>query len=215
MREVTYNELRELAYMGASVLHDEAVFPVREVSIPINIRNTNAPENTGTLIVPSRPENDIPVVGIAGRRGFSTIYIEKVLMNQERGFGRRMLGALESHGVSYEHTPSGIDSMSIIVQDEELEGKEDAVLSEITRVLQPDRVELLPGLALIATVGQGMSHRVGVASRLFRSLSEAAVNVRMINQGASEINILVGVASDDYERAVRAIYREFVPDPMP
>lgn len=211
IQEVTYNELRELAYMGASVLHDEAVFPVCEVAIPINIRNTNNPDHPGTRIVPSRPDGDLSIVGIAGRRDFSAIYLEKTMMNRELGFGRRVLQVLESHGINFEHSPSGIDSMSVIVQDEELAGHEQSVVEELRRLLQPDRVEMMRGLALIATVGQGMSHRVGVAGQLFSCLARAKVNVRMINQGSSEINIIVGVAVEDYETALQAIYNEFVP----
>lgn len=211
IREVTYQELRELSYMGASVLHDEAVFPVREAGIPIHIRNTNAPDLPGTWIRPARPNTELPVVGIAGRRNFSTIQIEKSLMNQERGFGRRLLQILESHGISFEHTPTSIDSMSVIMEADELEGRREAVMDEIQRVLQPDRVEMLDGLAMIATVGQGMSHTIGIAGRLFSALAAAGVNIRMINQGASEINIITGVMNEDYEAAIRAIYDEFVP----
>jgi aspartate kinase len=211
IREVTYQELRELSYMGASVLHDEAVFPVREAGIPIHIRNTNAPDLPGTWIRPTRPNTELPVVGIAGRKGFSTIQIEKSLMNQERGFGRRLLQILESHGISFEHTPTSIDSMSVIMEEDELEGRREAVMDEIQRVLQPDRVEMLDGLAMIATVGQGMSHTIGIAGRLFSALAAAGVNIRMINQGASEINIITGVMNADYEAAIRAIYDAFVP----
>ncbi len=212
IREVTYSELRELAYMGASVLHDEAIFPVSEAKIPINIRNTNAPQQPGTWIVPQRENSNLAIVGIAGRSHFSTIYVEKSLMNQEKGFGRRLLEILENHNISYEHAPSSIDSMSVILSDEELGEREASVRADIARVLQPDRVDVLPGLALIATVGQGMSHRVGVAKQLFAALADAAVNVRMINQGASEINIIVGVADGDYQKAIRAIYNAFVAD---
>lgn len=205
IREVTYRELRELSYMGATVLHDEAVFPVREVGIPIRIRNTNEPEHEGTLIVPTRVP-DSAIVGVAGRVGFSIITLEKALMNQEQGFGRRLLEIIDRHGISYEHAPSSIDSMSVVMTDEQIEGKEEAVLEEIRRILEPDRLEITRGLALIATVGLGMDHRVGVSGRLFQALGNAGVNVRLINQGASEINIIVGVASEDYPAAVRAIY---------
>jgi aspartate kinase len=211
IREVTYQELRELSYMGASVLHDEAVFPVRQADIPIHIRNTNAPDMPGTWIRPTRPNTELPVVGIAGRKGFSTVQIEKSLMNQERGFGRRLLQILESHGISFEHTPTSIDSMSVIMEEDELLGRREAVIDEIQRVLQPDRVEILDGLAMIATVGQGMAHTVGIAGRLFEALAAAGVNIRMINQGASEINIITGVMNEDYEAAIRAIYGAFVP----
>ncbi len=212
--EVTYRELRELSYMGASVLHEETIFPASEAGIPINIRNTNAPDEPGTWIVPSRQETQ-PLVGIAGRSGFTMIYIEKALMNTQLGFGRRALEVFEAHRVSWEHMPSAIDSMSIIVADEELQDENGAdklpsILEELERVLEPDRLNAERDFALIATVGQGMNHRVGVAGDLFAALKNAEVNVRMISQGASEINIIVGVAAADYQRAVKAIYEEFV-----
>lgn len=208
--EVTYRELRELAYMGASVLHEETIFPASEAGIPIQIRNTNAPDALGTRIVASRDAGEGGVVGIAGRTGFSTIYIEKAMMNQSRGFGRRVLEILETSGISFEHMPSAIDSMSVIIDDENFEGKESAVLREMSRTLEPDRIELLPKMALIATVGEGMAYRVGISGQLFDALREAHVNVRMISQGASEINIIVGVSEEDYQRAVSAIYHAFV-----
>jgi aspartate kinase len=208
--EVTYRELRELAYAGASVLHEETIFPASEAGIPIQIKNTNRPQDTGTRIVSQRATSDDAIVGLAGRTGFTTIYIEKSMMNQQRGFGRRVLEVLETQGISFEHMPSAIDSMSVIVSDEQLEGKEASVLRELQRVLEPDRVETYGGLALIATVGEGMTHRVGVSGQLFAALRDAQVNVRMISQGASEINIIVGVESNDYQRAVQAIYDAFV-----
>lgn len=208
--EVTYRELRELAYMGAQVLHEETIFPASEAGIPIQIKNTNEPSHPGTRIVARRDASQDDIVGVAGKSGFTTIYIEKALMNQQRGFGRRVLEVLESHGVAYEHIPSGIDSMSIIVADDQLEGCRESVLDELKRVLQLDHIDTYGNLALIATVGEGMAYRVGVAGRLFAALHEAGVNVRMISQGASEINIIVGVESSDYEKAVRAIYDAFV-----
>ncbi len=208
--EVTYRELRELAYMGAQVLHEETIFPASEAGIPIHIKNTNAPNDEGTRIVGARDTTDGGVVGIAGRKGFSTITIEKALMNQSRGFGRRVLEILELNNISFEHMPSGIDSMSIVVSDEQLAGREKALMSELERTLQPDRIGLSPKMALLTTVGEGMAHRVGVAGTLFDALREAKVNVRMISQGESEINIIVGVAETDYERAMNAIYRAFV-----
>jgi aspartate kinase len=206
--KITYQELRELSYMGAHVLHDEAIFPVRELGIPINIRNTKAPNDSGTLIV-SRRETGEPVCGIAGRKGFTMINIEKALMNKERGFGRRVLSVLEEYGVSFEHMPTGIDTISIIVGDEEIANHGASILKGIERTCQPDRVTLTPGLALIATVGQGMAGHVGVASRLCTALATADVNLRVIDQGSSENNIIVGVVQQDLEKAVRAIYEEF------
>ncbi len=206
--EITYSELRELSYMGASVLHDEAIFPVREPGIPINIRNTKAPQDAGTMIVQKR-EAKSPVVGIAGRKGFTMINIEKALMNKELGFGRRVLSVLEEHGVSFEHMPTGIDTISLIIQDCELTHRGTAILKGIERACEPDRVTLAPGLALIATVGQGMNHHVGIAGRLCTALAEAGVNLRVINQGSSEMNIIVGVEETDLENAVKALYKAF------
>ncbi len=208
--EVTYRELRELAYAGAQVLHEETVFPASEAGIPIQIRNTNAPADVGTRIVATRDATSGEIVGIAGRTGFSTIYIEKALMNQQRGFGRRVLEILENNDISFEHMPSAIDSMSVVISDEQLGGKEAQVMREMERTLEPDRIELLPKMALLATVGEGMSYRVGVAGTLFDALRGAGVNVRMITQGASEINIIVGVDESDFARAMKAIYDAFV-----
>ena len=206
--EITYSELRELAYMGASVLHDEAIFPIRDEGIPINIRNTKAPDDAGTMIVSER-ESTHPVCGIAARSGFTMINIEKTLMNREVGFGRRVLSALEEQGVSFEHMPSGIDTISLIVKDEELDHHGEAVLKGIERMCEPDRVTLAPGLALIATVGQAMNHHIGVAARLCSALADARVNVRVLDQGSSEMNIIVGVEDSDLSKAVRAIYEAF------
>jgi aspartate kinase len=206
--EVTYQELRELAYMGAQVLHDEAIFPVRVSGIPINIRNTKDPANPGTMILSQRESTDI-ICGIAGRPGFTMINIEKALMNKERGFGRRVLGVLEEHGVSFEHMPTGIDTISLIVRDEEIANHGPAILKAIERNCQPDRVSLAPGLAIIATVGQGMAGHTGVAARLTGALANANVNIRVIDQGSSENNIIVGVEDTNFETAVRAIYRAF------
>ena len=207
--EVTYRELRELSYMGAKVLHEEATFPVREAGIPIHIRSTWEPDAPGTRVLPSREHGTAPVVGIAGRTGCSTIHIEKAMMNEGRGFGRRVLDILEFHGISWLHAPTGIDTMSVVVWDEELEGKGDAYLADIERILEPDRLELIGDLALLATVGQGMANTVGIAGRLFTSLADAGVNIRMIDQGSSEISIIVAVAAADYSKAVRAIYDAF------
>lgn len=210
VEEITYREMRELAYMGADVLHDEAMFPVRTAKIPIHIRNTNRPEDAGTLILPSRELTERLIAGVAGRPNFSMLFIEKDLMNQTTGFGQRVLEVVARHGISYDHTPSGIDTMSVIIQDEQLDGKGELLVEDIQRIIEPDRVELIHGLALIATVGEGMSHRVGIAARLFTALADAGVNVRVIDQGASEINIIVGVEEADLETALVAIYRTFV-----
>jgi aspartate kinase len=215
MEEVTYAEIRELSYMGASVLHDEAISPVREVGIPICIRNTNAPHHPGTRIVSKLSEHvekSTEIAGIAGKRAFAMISLEKSLMNKEVGFVYRLLGILERHGVSFEHCPSSIDSVSAIVETAQIDGKVELVLEEIKSTLRPDKIEYVPQISLVAVVGQGMSHQVGIAAKVFIALRDAAVNVRLINQGSSELNIIVGVVPEDYEKAVRALYRAFVPD---
>ena len=210
VREITYREVRELAYMGASVFHDEAMFPVRAAGIPVHIRNTNRPQDIGTRILARRELTDDLIAGVAGQPAFTMLFIEKAMMNQQKGFGRQVLEVVASHDISYEHTPSGIDTMSVIMRNEQLGEKGEGLVDDIQRILQPDRVELLRGLALIATVGEGMSHRIGIAARLFGALANARVNVRVIDQGASEINIIVGVEEADYKRAVRAVYDAFV-----
>ena len=211
--EITYRELRELSYMGASVLHEEAVFPVREKAIPINIRNTNRPEDPGTRIVASRNAGNQVVVGIAGTKGFTVITIEKAMMNNEVGFGRRVLDVIARLGISYEHTPTGIDTMSVVVADKQLTengiSKVDQLVEELNGSLRPDSVLVSPGMAMIATVGLGMYQAIGTASRLFSALAKARVNIRMIDQGSSEQNIIVGVEEDDLPTAIRAIYNEF------
>ncbi len=206
--KVTYQELRELSYMGATVLHDEAIFPVREPGIPINILNTKAPEDTGTLIVPDR-ESKHPVCGIAGKTGFTMLNVEKTFMNQERGFGRRLLAILDEYDVSWEHMPSGIDTVSLIIRDDELGKKGADILDDIEKQCNPDTVSLTTGLAMIATVGKGMNHHIGIAARLFNATAEAGVNLRVIDQGSSEMNIIIGVEEPDLEKAVRAIYSAF------
>ena len=208
IEEITYRELRELSYMGATVLHDEAIFPVREPGIPIYILNTKAPDSPGTAIVPSR-ESTTPVCGIAGRAGFTMFNIEKALMNKERGFGRKVLSIFEEHGAGWEHMPTGIDTMSVIARDEELNGQADAIVETIRKQLDPDTVTLTGGLAIIATVGQGMNHHVGVAARLTAALAKAGINLRVIDQGSSEMNIIIGVEEQELAKAVRAIYEAF------
>lgn len=207
---VSYRELRELSYMGAQVLHEESVFPVRQAGIPIQIRDTNHPDAQGTLIVNEAPHcSERIITGVAGRRGFSVVHIEKELMNSELGFGRRVLSVMERHGISFEHMPTGIDTLSVIVSDDALNGHLDEVLADIRECVDPDRVEVTRNLALVATVGQGMVRHPGTAARLFSGLASAGVNVRMIDQGSSEMNIIVGVDESDFEKAVRAIYAAF------
>lgn len=209
IESITYRELRELSYMGASVLHEEAVFPVREKSIPINIRNTNDPDAPGTLIVADRDPGKQIVTGIAGRAGFTVFLIEKAMMNNEVGFGRRVLDAFEHYGVSYEHTPSGIDTLSVVVSNDQLDGHKQQILDELESV-HPDQVDIIDNMALVATVGKGMNRQIGVAARLFSALAEAGVNIRMIDQGSSEQNIIVGVEEEDLATAINAIYQTFV-----
>lgn len=205
---LSYRELRELAYMGANVLHEEAVFPVIDVGIPVHVLNTNAPHDAGTLIVKDVEGSASAVTGIAGRRGYTVIGLEKNLMNSEVGLGRRLLSALERRGVSFEHMPTGIDSVSLVVEAAYLKGKLDAVLDEIRAECRPDRLTVSENMALVATVGRGMPRTPAVAGRLFGALAAAKVNIRMIDQG-SGINIIVGVDEGDYEAAIRAIYGAF------
>ena len=212
IRTITYRELRELAYMGATVLHEEAIFPVRQAGIPINIRNTNRPEDDGTMITESAPDDLSPYVitGIAGRKGFVTVTIEKDMMNSELGFGRRVLEAFEDNGVSFEHMPSGIDTMSIIVHKDEFEAKESEIIKELKSSTKPDRIDIDRDVALLAVVGRGMRAQRGTAARIFAALAHANVNVKMIDQGSSELNIIVGVTDEDFEASVQAVYDIFV-----
>ncbi len=208
---ITYKELRELSYMGATVLHEDAIFPVRYSKIPINIRNTNRPDDKGTFIVPQTDEvSDDVITGIAGRIGFATITVEKDMMNAELGFGRRVLQAIEENGISFEHFPSGIDTMSVVVSAKELHKKRADVMADICKAVDPENIFVEENLALIAVVGRGMVKAKGTAARIFTSLANAGVNIRMIDQGSCELNIIVGVDANDYITALRAIYNEFV-----
>jgi len=210
---VTYRELRELSYSGASVLHEEAVFPVRGAGIPVNIRNTNDPEHPGTMIVSGdhpRAKECYEITGIAGRKDFTIIQIEKSMMNAEIGFGKRVLEVLANYNISFEHMPSGIDTLSLVIGDRLLKGKLDDVVASIRAAVKPDNIDVDSNLALIATVGRGMAHRPGTSAKLFGALGMAGVNIRMIDQGSSEMNIIVGVDVGDFEKAVRAIYGAFV-----
>ena len=213
IKTITYKELRELAYMGASVLHEDAIFPVRKAGIPINIRNTNAPEDPGTMIVKSTCHTpEYVITGIAGTKGFVAVNIEKDMMNAEIGFGRKVLSVFEKNGVSFEHMPSGIDTMTIFVDQKEFEGKEQQILAGIDREVEPDIVDLESDLSLIAVVGRGMKATRGTAGRIFSALAHAKVNVKMIDQGSSELNIIIGVSNCDFEAAIKAIYDTFVQD---
>ena len=208
---ITYKELRELAYMGASVLHEDAIFPVRKAGIPINIKNTNKPEDPGTLIVESTcKQSAFTITGIAGKKGFVSLNIEKDMMNSEVGFGRKVLEAFEKHDISFEHMPSGIDTLTVFVHQPEFEGKEQQVLAEIHRMTNPDHIEIESDLALIAVVGRGMKAKKGTATRLFAALSHADINIKMIDQGSSELNIIIGIHEADFEKAIGVIYDMFI-----
>ena len=208
---ITYRELRELSYMGATVLHEDAIFPVRKEGIPINIKNTNRPEDKGTFIVESTCKKPkFTITGIAGKKGFCSINIEKSMMNSEVGFGRKVLQVFENQGISFEHIPSGIDTLTVYVHQDEFEEKEQQVIAGIHRAVQPDFVEMESDLALIAVVGRGMKSQRGTAGRIFSALAHANVNVKMIDQGSSELNIIIGVENRDFEAAVKAIYDIFV-----
>lgn len=211
IKTITYRELRELSYMGASVLHEDAVFPVRKAGIPINIRNTNAPEDEGTWIVESTcHQSAYTITGIAGKKGFVSVNVDKDMMNSEVGFGRKVLSAFEENGINFEHMPSGIDTMTVFVHQPEFEGKEQAVISAIHRMAKPDSIDIESDLALIAVVGRGMKSTRGTAGRIFSALAHANINVKMIDQGSSELNIIIGVSNADFENAIKAIYDIFV-----
>ena len=210
---LTYRELRELSYMGASVLHEEAIFPVRSEGIPINIRNTNRPEDRGTLIVETTCHTpEYIITGIAGKKGFVSISIDKDMMNSEIGFCRKVLQVFEDNDISIEHMPSGIDTCTIFVEQEAFIDKEQRVLAQLHRAVQPDTIEMESNLALIAIVGRGMKNNSGCASKIFSALSKAKINIRMIDQGSSELNIIIGVRNKYFEDAIRAIYSAFVPE---
>ena len=208
---ITYRELRELAYMGASVLHDEAIFPVRREGIPINIKNTNDPSAPGTLIVESTCKKPkYTITGIAGKKGFASVNLEKDRMNTEIGFGRRVLSVFEENGLSFEHIPSGIDTMSVFVQQSDFEEKEQKILAGLHRNVDPDFLEIHSNIALIAVVGRGMKSTEGTAGKLFTALAIEDINIRMIDQGSSELNIIIGVNEKDFEKATKAIYHAFI-----
>lgn len=208
---ITYRELRELSYMGATVLHEESIFPVKLAGIPINIRNTNRPSDIGTMIVTSTDKyrTDDIITGIAGKKGFSVIRIEKDMMNQETGFGMKVLKVFSDLGVSFEHLPSGIDTMCVIINRDDISGREREILSSVSRAVNPDNIDYEPSLALIAVVGRNMAGMPGTAARIFSSLAREGINIRMIDQGSSELNIIIGVDESAFEHAIRTIYDEF------
>ena len=210
--ELTYQELRELSYMGANVLHSESIFPVRSAGIPIRICNTFRPEDKGTYIVKRSHvvKSEVVVTGVAGKKGFTSITLEKSMMNTEIGFVEKVLSVIEKRRISFEHLPSGIDTMSLVIDNEYLKnGVLDEIIEEMKSSVHPDRIYVHENIALIATVGHGMANNVGTSARLFKALSEAGVNVNMIDQGSSELNIIVGVEERDYATCIQAIYHEF------
>ena len=211
IEEITYKELRELSYMGATVLHEDAIFPVRYSNIPINIKNTNRPEDKGTMIGSHSDKiSENVITGIAGKTGFATITIEKDMMNAELGFGRKVLEVIEENGLSFEHFPSGIDTMSVVLHAKELQEKRADIMSGICKAVNPENIFFEENLALIAIVGRSMVKTKGTAARIFNALAKSEVNIRMIDQGSSELNIIVGVDANDYMTALQAIYDEFV-----
>lgn len=211
IKVITYSELRELSYMGATVLHDEAIFPVREARIPINIRNTNAPEDEGTMIVPfaDKPNEDI-ITGVAGKVGFSIINIDKSMMNSEVGFGKRVLKVIENYDICFEHLPSGIDTMSVVVSTSDIDEIRENMINEMFRCTKADFINIEDGLALVAVVGRSMVRTVGTAGRVFTALGRAGINVKMIDQGSSELSIIIGVRESEYATTLNVIYDEFV-----
>ncbi len=212
IRALSYKELRELSYMGANVLHSESIFPVREADIPICIKNTFRPEDEGTEIIPTSryTYSGKRVTGIAGKKDFTVIFLEKSLMNAEIGFTYRVLEVFLRHKISFEHIPTGIDTMSFVIDAAELKnGTLDVVCEEIREAVRPDSLRVIQDIALIAVVGHGMARSVGTSARLFEAIARAGVNVRMIDQGSSELNIIVGVDNDSYERTIKAVYEEF------
>lgn len=219
---ITYRELRELSYMGAAVLHEDSIFPVKVAGIPINIKNTNRPDDEGTFILPEKgllssggfqpiaaSRSPGAITGVAGRKGLCLIHIEKDMMNQEIGFGAKVLQVIADMGISFEHLPSGIDTMCVVLSCADLEGKEQELLQRISAVVRPDTISIEGELALVAVVGRGMAGTPGSAARVFGALAKEKINIRMIDQGSSELNIIVGVNEGDFERAVSAIYAEF------
>lgn len=211
IKKITYRELRELSYMGAPVLHEEAIFPVKKHNIPVNIKNTNKPEDPGTMIIYDLDIDDSEgeITGIAGKKDFTVITIEKTFMTREKDFFRKVISVFETNDIAIEHMPSSIDSISVIVSDLELNAKKKKVIEEIKIYCSPDNIVCSSGMALIAVVGRGMINTKGISSKVFTSLAVGDVNIRMISQGSSELNIIVGVENKDFEKAVISIYNAF------
>ncbi len=211
IHRITFEEMRELSYMGASVLQEEAIFPVREVNIPIQIKNTNAPEDFGTIIRETANEHACEhlITGIAGKKDFVGIYVQKAHMSNEIGVVRRALSILERYGVSVEHVPTGVDSFSIVVNGEDVQDTIYSIVADLQRDIQPETINVLPGLALVSVVGRNMSRRAGTSGQIFGALGEEGINIRMITQSSQEISIIVGVQNEDFEKAIHVIYDRF------
>lgn len=210
VRELTYRELRELSYAGASVLHSEAILPVQAAGIPIQIKNTFMPEDDGTMILPEQKnKSDIEITGVTGKKDFAVINIEKIKMNSDRGFHRKIMSVLEVNNVTLEHMPSSIDSISLIVPSSQIVGKADTIMSEIKTFCNPNKVNIVYGIALITVVGQGMQDKVGTSAKIFSALATENINIKMIIQGSSELNIIIGILEKDYDKAIAAIYNSF------
>lgn len=211
IERITYEELRELSYMGASVLHEDAIFPIREYNIPIHVLNTNRPQDPGTLVLAKieNDENGPLITGIAGKKGFLSIEIFKRNMSNMVGVVSGTLDVLRKYGVSIEHLPSGIDSFNVVLSRRDVEHNLYDILAEVKEKVSPDSIRVTEPLALIAVVGRNMNARVGSSGKLFTALGAAGVNIRMISQGSSEIDIIVGVSEPDFDKAVRALYDTF------
>ncbi len=211
---ITYRELRELSYMGATVLHEDSIFPVKVAGIPIEIKNTNAPSDKGTRIVAACRDTNKDmtnvITGIAGKKGFSVLTLEKDMMNEEVGFGERVLAVLAKYGLCFEHLPSGIDTMGVVLDGEKLLGFEDDIIADLFAATASDSINIENNISLVAVVGRKMRNARGTAARVFNALAKADINIRLIDQGSSELNIIIGVDTKDFEDAIRAIYCEFV-----
>jgi aspartate kinase len=214
IHRITFDEMRELSYMGASVLQEEAIFPVREVNIPIQIKNTNAPDDPGTIIREGAREHAMEhlITGIAGKKDFVAIHVQKAHMSNEVGTVRRALSVLEHYNVSVEHIPTGVDSFAVVVNGDDVKDTIYSIITDIKKEIHPDAITLVDKLALISVVGRNMSRRAGTSGRIFGALGEAGINIRMITQSSQEISIILGVNNSDFERAIRVIYQSFGDD---
>ena len=208
--EITYREMRELSYAGFSVFHDEALMPVFKLKIPVNIKNTNNPASPGTRIVSESTINRRPVTGISADAGFSILYVSKYLMNREIGFGRKLLQILEEENISYEHTPSGLDDISVIIRSHQVDlEKEQRIVKRVYDELHADDVHFRHGFSMIVVVGEGMNNNTGLAARAATAISRTGANIEMINQGSSEVSLSFGVKQQFEDAILKALYEEF------